>query len=43
MRPGESDSIGTRRTHLWAVFDEDRECVDLIMPGLESETIKLNQ
>lgn len=43
VRPGESESIGTRRTHLWAVFDEDRECVGLIMPGLESETIELYQ
>ena len=43
VRPDESESIGTRRTHLWAVFDEDRECVGLIMPGLESETIELNQ
>ena len=38
--PGGSTNRSTRRTHLWGVFDEDRECLGVFRPGIEAETVE---
>ena len=43
LGPEESDDISTRRTHLWAVFDQNKECVGVFQPGLESETVEISR
>ena len=41
--PGESESIQSRRTHLWGVFDGNKKCVGLFKPGIESETVEIHR
>lgn len=41
--PGEPKVFYSRRTHLWAVFDENKDCVGVFRPGMESETVEIDQ
>ena len=38
---GETQDISSRRTHLWVVFDEHKECVGVFRPGFDSETVEI--
>ncbi len=40
---GETEGIGTRRNHVFAVFDEEKECVGIFKPGIESETVEITK
>ena len=43
VEAGDTEGISSRRTHLWAVFDEDKECVGVFKPGIESETVQITR
>ena len=43
LGPGETSRIGTYRTHLWAIYDENNECVVLFKPGIGSEEVEITQ
>ena len=43
VAPGETELVSSRRTHLWAIYDESEECVVLFKPGIESEEVEITK
>lgn len=43
MDPGETRTVSTRRNHVWALYDENKECLGVFKPGIESEAVEITR
>ena len=39
--PGSTENIGSRRNHVLGVYDENRECLEVVRAGLHDYTVTL--